>query len=60
MTTRSVLRSPRGGRSLAVFDGLIIQWLLEPQRLPSGQLIADTLQCAATLKPADSTLLRSH
>src|ERR1035437_1433432 len=28
---------------------LIIQWLLEPQGLPSGQLIADTLQRAATL-----------
>lgn len=38
---------------MAVFDGLIIRWLLDPNRLPSGQLIADTLQRAAALAPTD-------
>jgi AcrR family transcriptional regulator len=37
---------------MAAFDGLIIQWLLDPDQLPSGQLIAETLQRAATLAPA--------
>ncbi len=36
---------------MALFDGLVIQWLLDPERLPSGQLIAETLQRAATLLP---------
>ncbi len=31
---------------MAVFDGLIIQWLLAPDRLPSGSAIAATLQHA--------------
>jgi len=34
---------------MATFDGLIIQWLLAPQQVPSGQLIADTLKRTATL-----------
>ncbi len=34
---------------MATFDGLIIQWLLAPERVPSGQLIADTLKRTATL-----------
>ncbi len=36
---------------MATFDGLIIQWLLDPQRLPSGPRIAETLQRVATLVP---------
>ncbi|MBF6558468.1 MAG: TetR/AcrR family transcriptional regulator [Acidimicrobiales bacterium] len=32
---------------MAVFDGLVIQWLLDPSRLPSGKSIADTLWRAA-------------
>jgi AcrR family transcriptional regulator len=40
---------------MAAFDGLIIQWLLDPDQLPSGQLIAETLQRAAALAPADRT-----
>lgn len=39
---------------MAIFDGLIIQWLLDPQRLPNGQLIAETLSRAATLMPGGS------
>lgn len=34
---------------MATFDGLIIQWLLDPERLPGGQEIAEALQRAATL-----------
>ncbi|MDQ6804905.1 MAG: TetR/AcrR family transcriptional regulator [Actinomycetota bacterium] len=42
---------PQAAASLvmATFDGLIIQWLLAPEHIPSGQLIADTLQRATTL-----------
>jgi AcrR family transcriptional regulator len=42
---------PQAAASLvmATFDGLIIQWLLAPGQVPSGQLIADTLQRAAAL-----------
>lgn len=39
---------------MATFDGLIIQWLLEPEQVPSGQLIADTLKrtvILATVSP---------
>lgn len=32
---------------MAAFDGLIIQWLLDPARLPSGPQIAETIQRAA-------------
>lgn len=32
---------------MALFDGLIIQWLLDPGRLPAGEAIAETLQRAA-------------
>ncbi|MDQ6732477.1 MAG: TetR family transcriptional regulator C-terminal domain-containing protein [Actinomycetota bacterium] len=38
---------------MAAFDGLIIQWLFDPDQLPSGQLIADTLRRAAALAPTD-------
>ncbi len=38
---------------MATFDGLVIQWLLDPERLPSGQEIAEALQRAATLAAAD-------
>jgi AcrR family transcriptional regulator len=42
---------PQAAASLvmATFDGLIIQWLLAPERVPSGQLIADTLKRTAAL-----------
>jgi len=36
---------------MAGFDGLIIQWLLDPTRLPTGAAIAETLQRAADLQP---------
>jgi hypothetical protein len=39
---------------MATFDGLIIQWLLAPERVPSGQLIADTLKRTAILAAANS------
>lgn len=34
---------------MATFDGLIIQWLLAPEQVPSGRLIADTLKRTAIL-----------
>jgi hypothetical protein len=34
---------------MATFDGLIIQWLLAPDRVPTGQQIAETLRCTAAL-----------
>ena len=37
---------------MAVFDGPIIQWLLEPSRLPTGEAIAETLQRAAVIQQA--------
>lgn len=37
------------GLVTATFDHLIIQWLLAAEQVPSGQLIADTLQRTATL-----------
>jgi AcrR family transcriptional regulator len=42
---------PQAAASLvmATFDGLIIQWLLAPEQVPSGQLIADTLKRTAAL-----------
>lgn len=42
---------PQSAASLvmATFDGLIIQWLLAPEQVPSGQLIADTLKRTAIL-----------
>src|SRR5450755_4345180 len=42
---------PRVAASLvmATFDGLIIQWLLAPDRVPTGQQIAETLRRAAAL-----------
>jgi len=47
---------PQAAASLvmASFDGLIIQWLLAPERVPSGQLIADTLKRAAALAAVHS------
>jgi AcrR family transcriptional regulator len=44
---------------MATFDGLIMQWLIDPQRVPSGHLIAETLQRAATLVPSDPALASS-
>jgi len=38
-----------GSLVMATFDGLIIQWLLDPEQIPSGQLIADTLKRTVTL-----------
>lgn len=50
---RSLSPDPQAAASLVMtFDGLIIQWLLDPQQLLSGQQIAETLQRAATLTPA--------
>jgi AcrR family transcriptional regulator len=37
---------------MAMFDGLIVQWLVDPDRLPTGEAIAETLRRAATLQPA--------
>jgi AcrR family transcriptional regulator len=37
---------------MAMFDGLIVQWLVNPDRLPTGDAIADTLRRAATPPPA--------
>jgi len=34
---------------VATFDGLIIQWLLAPDRVPTGQQIAETLRRTAAL-----------
>jgi AcrR family transcriptional regulator len=47
---------PQAAASLvmATFDGLIIQWLLAPEQVPSGQLIADTLKGAAALATVSS------
>lgn len=39
---------------MATFDGLIIQWLLAPERVPSGQLIVHTLQRTAILAAVSS------
>ncbi len=44
---------------MATFDGLIIQWLLDPQRVPDGELIVETLQRTATLASVDSAHSRS-
>jgi AcrR family transcriptional regulator len=42
---------PQAAASLvmATFDGLIIQWLLAPDQVPTGQQIADTLSRTAAL-----------
>jgi AcrR family transcriptional regulator len=37
---------------MALFDGLIVQWLVDPGRLPTGEAIAQTLRRAASLQPA--------
>jgi hypothetical protein len=39
---------------MATFDGLIIQWLLAPEQVPSGQLIADTLKRTVALATVSS------
>jgi hypothetical protein len=39
---------------MATFDGLIIQWLLAPEQVRSGQLIADTLKRIAILAAVSS------
>jgi hypothetical protein len=46
---------PQAAASLVMvtFDGLIIQWLLAPDQVPTGQQIADTLsRTAALVAPA--------
>jgi AcrR family transcriptional regulator len=42
---------PQAAASLvmATFDGLIIQWLLAPEQIPTGRVIADTLKRTAAL-----------
>jgi len=54
--TEAASPDPQAAASLvmATFDGLIIQWLLAPEHVPSGQLIADTLQRTAMLAAANS------
>jgi hypothetical protein len=44
--SESASRDPRVAASLvmATFDGLIIQWLLAPEQVRNGRLIADTLK----------------
>jgi len=37
---------------MAALDGLIVQWLVDPDRLPTGEAIAQTLQRAANLQQA--------
>lgn len=51
---RFVSPDPETAASLimATFDGLIIQWLLDPERVLSGRVIAETIVRAATLVPA--------
>jgi hypothetical protein len=46
---------------MAVFDGLIMQGLLDPSRLPTGEEIADTLRRAALqhAAPASRRLKKS-
>lgn len=39
---------------MATVDGLIIQWLLAPEQVPSGQLIANTLKRTAILAAVNS------
>jgi hypothetical protein len=57
--TESASPDPKAAASLvmATFDGLIIQWLLAPEQVPSGQLIADTVKRTATLAMAKSESL---
>jgi hypothetical protein len=43
-----------GSLVMATFDGLIIQWLLAPEQVPRGQLIADTLKRTAILAAVNS------
>ncbi len=52
----SACPDPQAAASLvmATFDGLIIQWLLAPDQVPSGQLIADTLRRTADLAAVNS------
>jgi hypothetical protein len=52
----SALPDPQAAASLvmATFDGLIIQWLLAPEQVPSGRLIADTLKRTVALAAVDS------
>ncbi|MEP6463037.1 MAG: TetR/AcrR family transcriptional regulator [Frankiaceae bacterium] len=49
-TTRRVDPQVAATLVMAVVDGLIMQWLLDPGRLPTGARIADTLQRAAALQ----------
>jgi AcrR family transcriptional regulator len=55
----SVMPDPQAAASLvmATFDGLIIQWLLAPEQVSSGQLIADTLKRTAALAAVNSESL---
>lgn len=52
----SALPDPQAVASLvmATFDGLIIQWLLAPEQVPSGRLIAVTLKRTAALAAVPS------
>jgi hypothetical protein len=39
---------------MATSDGLIIQWLLAPEQIPSGRLIAETLKHTVALAAVNS------
>lgn len=45
---------------MAGFDGLIIQWLLDPERLPSGKQILETLLGVASGDPEAEPKKSSH
>lgn len=47
---------PQAAASLvmATFDGLIIQWLLAPEQIPIGRVMADTLKRTAILAAGNS------
>jgi hypothetical protein len=51
-----MLPDPQAAASLAMAtsDGLIIQWLLAPEQIPSGRLIAETLKHTVALAAVNS------
>jgi AcrR family transcriptional regulator len=59
--SETAMPDPHAAASLvmATFDGLIIQWLLAPDQVPTGQQIAETLKrtaalAASTREPIDA------
>jgi AcrR family transcriptional regulator len=43
-----------GSLILAVSDGLLVQWLLDPDRLPGGQELVDVIRAVAAQIPQES------